>query len=102
MNSILQSDIFFFISSMSVVFITIAILIALIYIIKILSDVRGFFKAIRLGTDALSEELSEVCAKLRDKGILTGLLLSLITAIIGFGQRIKKKQSPKRTNKNEE
>lgn len=89
MNNILQSDIFFFISSISVVFIAIAILILLIHIIKILNDISGFLKTIRLGADALSEELSFVRAKLRDKGILTGLLLSLFAMVTGFVQKKK-------------
>lgn len=96
MSSILQSDIFFFISSVSVVFIAVATLIVLIFIIKILNDIRGFFKAIRSGTDALSEDLSLVRTKLRDKGVMTGLLLSLITAVIGFGQKVKERKTRKK------
>ncbi|MBU0722741.1 hypothetical protein KKH46_00785 [Patescibacteria group bacterium] len=96
MNNILQSDIFFFISSISVVFIAIAILILLIHIIKILNDISGFFKTIRSGADTISEELSLVRAKLRDKGILTGLILSLFTIMTGFVQKTKERQSRKK------
>ena len=79
------------------VFIATAILIVLIYVIKILNEVRGFFKAIRSGTDALSEDLSEVRTKLRDKGVMTGFMLSLITAVVGFGQKAKERRAQKKS-----
>lgn len=99
MNSFLQSDIFFFISSVSVIFITIGILIAIIYIIKILKDVSGFFKAIHSGTEALSEDLSEVRVKLKDKGIMSGLILSFLTTFAHFGQKMTERQTRKRSKK---
>ena len=102
MNSILQLDVFFFITSVSVVFITVAILIALIYIIKILKDVSGFFEAIHSGTKALSEDLSMVRVKLREKGIMSGLILSLLTTFIGFKQKVKERQTRKKKSKKRE
>ena len=95
MNSFLQSDIFFFITSISVIFITILVLIALIYVVKILKDVRGFIKAISSGTEALSEDLSEVRVKLKEKGIMSGLIISLLTTFVGFNQKIKEKKTRK-------
>ena len=87
MNNVLQSDVFFFISSVSVVFISIVLLIAIMYVIKILRDIHGFLLAIRKGTDALSDDLSQVRMKLNDKGVWTGFILSIITAITGFNQK---------------
>ena len=99
MNSILQSDVFFFITSVSVIFITVAILIALIYVIKILKDVSGFFKAIHSGTEALSEDLSLVRVKLHEKGIMSGLILSLLTTFVSFGQKMTERQAQKKSKK---
>ena len=99
MNSILQSDVFFFITSVSVIFITVAILVALIYIIKILKDVSGFFKAIASGTEALSEDLSLVRVKLHEKGIMSGLILSLLTTFVSFGQKMTERQAQKKSKK---
>ncbi len=99
MNSILQSDVFFFITSVSVIFITVAVLVALIYIIKILKDVSGFLKAISSGTEALSEDLSLVRVKLKEKGIMSGLILSLLTTFVGFGQKMTERQAQKNQRK---
>jgi len=95
MNSVLQSDIFFFISSISTVLITLAILIALFLIVKILSDIRGVLKVVRRSTNALSEDFSLVRNKLRDRGVLTGFMLSLFTMVIDFVQKTKERRSQK-------
>ncbi len=95
MNSFLQSEIFFFISSVSVVFITIGILVLLIYVITILKDIRSFFSSIRRGTEALGEDIAEVRAKLSNKGVWTGLLLSLFTAVSGYKKRGEEKAEKK-------
>ncbi len=81
------------------IFITVAILIALIYIIKILKDISGFFKAIHSGTEALSEDLSDVRVRLREKGIMSGLILSLLTTFVGFGQKMTERQARKKPKK---
>jgi len=99
MESLLKSDLFFVISSVSVIVISFAILIALVYIIKILKDVSGFFKAIQSGTEALSEDLSEVRLKLREKGIMSGVILSLLTTFVGLGVKVKEKQAQKLAKK---
>lgn len=101
MSNVLQSDIFFFISSISVVFITVAILIALVYVIGILRDVRSFFSSIKRGTDTLAEDLSQIRVKLSDKGIWTGFLLSVITAATGFTQRSKAKKAARKKKDDE-
>ena len=95
MNNVLQSDVFFFISSVSVVFIALALLIAIMYVVKILRDIHGFLLAIRKGTDALSEDFSQVRMKLNDKGIWTGFILSIITAVTGFSQKRHDKKKKK-------
>jgi amino acid permease len=102
MSNVLQSDVFFFISSISVVFITVAILIALVYVIGILREVKGFFSSIKRGTDTLAEDLSQIRVKLSDKGIWTGFLLSLITAVTGFTQRSKAKRTSRKKNEDAE
>ncbi|MCK5026996.1 MAG: hypothetical protein KAS07_01115 [Candidatus Pacebacteria bacterium] len=96
MNSFLQSEVFFFISSVSVVFITALLLVLIMYAINILRDIRKFFNTIQRGTEALSEDISEIRAKLSDKGVWTGFLLSIITAVSGFR---KKANESKRSKK---
>lgn len=100
MSNVLQSEIFFFISSVSVVFIAILMIVAMIYIISILKDIRSFFKTIRIGAETLSEDISQVREKLNNKGIWTGMLLALMAAVTGFAQ--KHQSSKKKTRRREE
>lgn len=102
MSSVLQSDIFFFISSVSVIFLTIAVLIALIYLIHILRDIRAFFKVLRDGAEALSEDVSRVRTMLTNKGIWTGLVLGVISAITGFSEKMRDPSSDKRSKRKKE
>lgn len=53
MDTLLQADIFFFVTTMAIVVVTIAILIALFVFIQILRDVRYTTKRIREETDRI-------------------------------------------------
>lgn len=89
MESILKSDIFFFITSISVVVISIAFLIAMFYFIKIL---RNFYKI-----SNILKELSESAdSELRDMGhhIRQSPLFTLI-----FGKEKVKKETVKTSKK---
>ncbi len=96
MSNLLQSEIFFFISSVSVVFIAAALLVLIMYMINILRDIRKFFNTIRKGTEALGEDIAEVREKLSDKGVWTGFLLSIITAVSGFRKKANETKKPKK------
>ena len=96
MSNFLQSEIFFFISSVSVVFIVAALIVLIIYMINILRDIRKFFHTIQKGTETLSEDISEVRGKLSDKGVWTGFLLSIMTVVSGFRSRVKGSKKSKK------
>ena len=99
MDNTLFSEIFFFTASVFIISITIAMFIALVYLIKILKDARRFLQSVRLGTEAFSEDLSNARDRLKEKGMLTGLIFSIITLIAGFGQKIKQRKAQKSKNK---
>jgi hypothetical protein len=100
MDSILQSNIFFFITSVCVVLVTVGVLILIVYAVRILSDVRSFLDRIRKGTDVVAEDLGEIRTTLKDKGIWKGFALALVSAISGAVQKSQAKK--RKTKKTEE
>ena len=86
MDPIMQSSIFFIITSVAVVVLTIAVLSILIYILKIVKDIRAISKMVRDGSEALSGDVAEVESQLKEKGVLNGVLLAVATAIVGAVQ----------------
>ena len=60
MDTLVQADLFFFITSIAIVVITIAVLMALFYFIQILRDVRYTTKRIREETDRIVSDVDNL------------------------------------------
>jgi len=60
MESVLKSDIFFFITSISVCIITVVLLIAGYYIIRILKNIEDITKKIRKTVSAAESDIGEI------------------------------------------
>ena len=60
MDTLVQADLFFFITSIAIVVITIAVLMALFYFIQILRDVRYATKRIREETDRIVSDVDNL------------------------------------------
>ena len=60
MDTLVQADLFFFITSIAIVLITIAILMALFFFIQILRDVRYTTKRIREETDRIVSDVDNL------------------------------------------
>lgn len=96
MNSVLTSDIFFFITSVAVAIVTTLIIIILIYIIKLVRDLRGIAENVRKGTDAITEDVAELRMKLKDKGLFSALIMTIIQ---GFSRRSSTHKGKKEENR---
>ena len=83
METLVQADVFFFISSISLMAVVAAILVILFQISNILTQIRKFLQSIANGTEALGEDLGQVRKKLNERGLLTGLIISIMAAIMG-------------------
>ena len=83
METLIQADVFFFISSVSLMAITTLILLILFQITKILAQIREFLESITHGTQALADDLGQVRSKLNEKGLMTGMIISIMAAIMG-------------------
>lgn len=69
MENLLQSEIFFFISSLSFILLTILLSIAVIYIISILRDFKSISRKIKSGADYAGEHVEELAKNLEDSAI---------------------------------
>ncbi len=89
MESILKSDIFFFITSMSVVIITLFLLVALFYFIKIMRNFYKISSILKNYTEDTSNELKDMGQHIRQSKLFTFL----------FGKEKVKKETEKSTKK---
>jgi hypothetical protein len=89
MESILKSDIFFFISSISVVIITLVLLTAGFYFIKILRNFYKISNILKNYTESTAVELKEMAEHIRQSRLFTFI----------FGKEKVKKETEKHYKK---
>jgi len=80
MEEILKADIFFFISSIFVVIISVVLLIALYYLIKILRDVKEISKNVNNESRLIIEDIDNVRRGIKNKGRQVGSFISKIVS----------------------
>jgi len=66
MENLIQSDIFFFISSISFIILTVLLAVACIYIISILQDFKSVSRKIKNGADYAGEHVEELVENIED------------------------------------
>ncbi len=71
MESIIQSNIFFFITSISVIIFTIFFIIIAIYLVRIMRNFSHISEALKKGVDNAGEELREMTDHVRDSPIFS-------------------------------
>lgn len=68
MDTLVQADIFFFITTLAIVVVTIAILVALFFLIQILRDIRYVSRRVREQSDRVLSDVEELRAFLKREG----------------------------------
>ena len=68
-ESLIHADIFFFISTIALVLISIGIIVAIVYVIKILKNVREVTDKIKDESSEIVADLKKLRASLRDEGV---------------------------------
>ena len=68
MDDFLKQDIFFFVTTIAVVLLTILFAILIIYIIKISRDIKHITRKAKNQADLISEDLSELRDNIKEKG----------------------------------
>lgn len=95
MADIAKSDLFFMITSISVVFLTIIIAVILIYAFFIIRNIKGIIKKVKEESDSAIDDIRELRLKLKaDGNVLRG-----VTGVLGIVKNIffgRKKKSKKK------
>ncbi|MBI5134194.1 MAG: hypothetical protein HZA81_02295 [Candidatus Taylorbacteria bacterium] len=68
-ESLIHADIFFFISTVALVLISIAIVVASVYVIKILRNVKEVTDKMNAESSEIISDLKKLRANLRDEGV---------------------------------
>ena len=95
MADVMHADIFFFITSIATVVLTILLAIALYYAIRILHDVREVTEKIRKASNDLERDLDHLRNTVKGEGMrvkmIVEMVLSFITRQIPKGRKRKAK-----------
>lgn len=92
MDLILQTNIFFYITSVAVILVTLLLVLVIFYVIAILRNIRDISDAAKKGTEILSNDLIEFRRNIKKDGVKTRHFINF------FIQSIK----PKRKRKTKE
>ncbi len=69
MDTVLQTNVFFFITSVATIVLSVLVGIALFYFIGILRNVRDVTDRMRRGTETLAEDLSDLRDNIKEEGV---------------------------------
>lgn len=83
MNSILQADIFFFISTIAVVIFSVLLIIVIYYLRETLQNFRDISRTLKNGVNNASEKVGDAFSDVEDSSIYKFI----------FGKKRKKKKS---------
>lgn len=78
MESIAKSDIFFFVTTISVIVVTLVLVVALAYIIRIASDLKHIAGRAKQETDEIADDLKSARIALKEKGKTFATVLSTL------------------------
>lgn len=92
MESLIQANIFFFITSVAVILLTILGIVLLVYVVLILRDFRGVSSKVREETDLIAADIDSARAHIKEKGASLG-------STIDFFRELGKKQKPRHKKK---
>ncbi len=85
MNEFIKMDIFFFIASVSAILLTVLLIIVLVYLVKILRDLKYISTKARIETEKITEDIESFRQSVKQEGFK-------IKSIVNFASSIFKKK----------
>ncbi len=95
METLIHADIFFFISSIALVLVSIGLIIALVYVIKILRNVSDVSDKVKEESGEIIDDLKSLRGSIKQEGFKMRQMSSFFTRLIG------RRTKPVRTKKEE-
>lgn len=93
MESLLKADIFFFITTMAIVLLTIALVVILVYFIKILRDVRYMARKAKEETDEIVKDVDLFRAALKKRAREAGATFNSFNKFFKFKKGLPRRQA---------
>lgn len=90
-ESLLKSDIFFFVSTIAVVVLTILLTIGMVYVVGILRTIKQISRSAKVGTETIVEGIAEAKEEMHKGGYVPGAVLDIFSRL--------RSKSTKRKNK---
>ena len=95
MDTLIHADIFFFVTTVAVVVVGIVFTVALIYLIKILNDIKKISEQIREETILFREDISDLRNETRRGGFKVKNFIEFATGLFRWGKSTRSKTSQK-------
>ena len=92
METLIHADIFFFITSIFVIFLTVGFGIALVYIIPILKDMRHLSALAREEGDKLTHDIDSLRSAVKEEGMKAKSILDYFLALFIGRQKVNRKK----------
>jgi len=83
MDPFIKADIFFFITSLAVILVSAVLVVALIYLIRILRDAKVVTKKVKDETILISEDINELRIKTRKEGVKLKNFMEFFSGFFG-------------------
>lgn len=90
MNTLIHADIFFFVSTIALIFISIGIAIALVYVIKILRNVSDVSDKVKDESTEILADIKELRGDIKKEGFRLHYVSNFFARL--FGRRAKSKK----------
>lgn len=97
MSEVLQANIFFYITSVAVIVVTVLLAVVLVYVLLIVRNVKDITDRVREGSELLANDLGA----LRDRLQTTGLKFQQLGALF-FDRLFRRKRTRRKNAKQEE
>lgn len=89
MYDLIQADIFFFITSISVILLTLLLAVIFYYVIKILKDIKHISRIASEESEIISDELSDLRRNIKKEGAKIKHLSNFFTKVHKKSKKVK-------------
>lgn len=89
METLIHADIFFFVTTIAVVFFTIGFIIFAVYFVRILDDLRHISQKMRVEGDKIIEDVEVLREKAKEEGAKVKTLLDLFLELFTRRQKLR-------------
>jgi uncharacterized protein YoxC len=81
MSSVVQSDVFFFITGFAVILLSLALFVALVYVILVFRKVKEILEVAKRETQLIAEDIDALRSNVKQEGLKMKSFLSFIQSI---------------------